>query len=202
VEFLLLHHVSGVADDDVWYKFVARQQVQRSAYPASGNNLTSSGVNVQVFSGSCGSLTSIGCGTTTVTVNGLTTSPATTYYVRVYSTGSGNIATAGDFGIMVSDPNALSATNVTAGRMNEVFAQTILSGSGGLQYPWEITYGPDNMLWITEARGYKVDRMDPNTGAKTTVLDLNSTSSDLTAWGADSLRAVNLNQHIKLECHR
>jgi len=33
----------------------------------------------------------------------------------------------------------LSATNVTAGRMNEVFKQTILSGSGLLQYPWEIT---------------------------------------------------------------
>ena len=183
---------SGVADDDVWYKFVATSTSATIGLSSLGNNLTSSGVNVQVFSGSCGSLTSIGCGTTTVTVNGLTTSPATTYYVRVYSTGSGNIATAGDFGIMVSDPNALSATNVTAGRMNEVFAQTILSGSGGLQYPWEITYGPDNMLWITEARGYKVNRMDPNTGAKTTVLDLNSTSSDLTAWGADSLRAVNL----------
>ena len=183
---------SGVADDDVWYKFVATSTSAAIGLSSLGSNLTSSGVNVQVFSGSCGSLTSIGCGTTTVTVNSLTTSPATTYYVRVYSTGSGNIATAGDFGIIVTDPNALSSTNVTAGRMNEVFKQTILSGSGGLQYPWEITYGPDNMLWITEARGYKVDRMDPNTGAKTTVLDLNSASSDLTAWGADSLRAVNL----------
>ena len=183
---------SGVADDDVWYKFVATSTSAAISLSSLGSNLTSSGVNVQVFSGSCGSLTSIGCGNTTVTVNSLTTSPATTYYVRIYSTGSGNIATAGDFGIIVTDPNALSSTNVTAGRMNEVFKQTILSGSGGLQYPWEITYGPDNMLWITEARGYKVDRMDPNTGTKTTVLDLNSASSDLTAWGADSLRAVNL----------
>jgi len=183
---------SGVADDDVWYKFVATSTSANIALSSLGNNLMSSGVNVQVFSGSCGSLTSIGCGTTSVTVNSLTTSPSTTYYVRVYSTGSGNIASAADFGILVTDPNALSATNVTAGRMNEVFKQTILSGSGALLYPWEITYGPDNMLWITESRGYKVDRMDPNTGAKTTVLDLNSTSPDLTAWGADSLRAVNL----------
>jgi glucose/arabinose dehydrogenase len=183
---------SGVADDDVWYKFIATSTSANIALSSLGNNLSSSGVNVQVFSGSCGSLTSIGCGTTSVTVNSLTTSPSTTYYVRVYSTGSGNIATAGDFGIIVTDPNALSTTNVTAGRMNEVFKQTVLSGSGALQYPWEITYGPDNMLWITEARGYKVDRMDPNTGAKTTVLDLNSTSPDLTAWGADSLRAVSL----------
>ncbi|NOT51308.1 MAG: T9SS type A sorting domain-containing protein [Chitinophagaceae bacterium] len=26
-------------------------------------------------------------------------------------------------------------------------------------YPWEITYGPDDSLWITEARGYRVLRM-------------------------------------------
>jgi glucose/arabinose dehydrogenase len=56
--------------------------------------------------------------------------------------------------------------------MNEVYKQTTLSGSGVLQYPWEITYGPDNNLWITESRGSKVYKMDPNTGTKTTVLDI------------------------------
>jgi aldose sugar dehydrogenase len=30
-----------------------------------------------------------------------------------------------------------------------------------LSYPWEITYGPDDSLWITEARGYRVDRISP-----------------------------------------
>src|SRR5678815_3767405 len=38
--------------------------------------------------------------------------------------------------------------------------------------------------------------MDPITGTKTTVLDLNSASADLSAWGADSLRAVNLTSTI------
>ncbi|MER3497372.1 MAG: hypothetical protein C4308_01410 [Chitinophagaceae bacterium] len=28
-----------------------------------------------------------------------------------------------------------------------------------LSYPWEITYGPDDSLWITEARGYRVLRI-------------------------------------------
>src|SRR4051812_39585725 len=28
-----------------------------------------------------------------------------------------------------------------------------------LSYPWEITYGPDDSLWMTEARGYRVLRM-------------------------------------------
>jgi len=37
-----------------------------------------------------------------------------------------------------------------------------------LQVPWEITYGPDNMLWITEDSG-KVSRVDAVSGAKTVV---------------------------------
>ncbi|MEM6805078.1 MAG: PQQ-dependent sugar dehydrogenase [Bacteroidota bacterium] len=39
-----------------------------------------------------------------------------------------------------------------------------------LQTPWEITYGPDGMLWITEEGG-KVSRMDPLTGGKTVVYE-------------------------------
>lgn len=37
-----------------------------------------------------------------------------------------------------------------------------------LTTPWEITYGPDNFLWITESGG-KVVRVDPNSGSKTVV---------------------------------
>jgi hypothetical protein len=39
----------------------------------------------------------------------------------------------------------------------------------------------DNNLWITESRGYKVYKMDPNTGAKTTVLDISMGSTWLPA---------------------
>ena len=28
-------------------------------------------------------------------------------------------------------------------------------------YPWEVTYGPDNKLWVTEAHGYKAYRIEP-----------------------------------------
>ena len=75
--------------------------------------------------------------------------------------------------------------------MNEVYQQTILSDAGVLQYPWEITYGPDSMLWITEARGYKVYRMNPSTGLKTTVLDL-STGSTWLPSPSDSLNAISM----------
>jgi PQQ-dependent dehydrogenase (s-GDH family) len=42
----------------------------------------------------------------------------------------------------------------------------------GMLMPWEITYGPDNFLWTTEARGYKVSRVNPANGTTTVLLDL------------------------------
>jgi len=170
---------------DAWYKFVASSNSHTITISSLGTNFTSS--EIQLYSGACGSLISKGCGTTSVTSSSL--SSGTTYYIRVSNIGS-SPASNGGFNICVTHP--APPVTYAGGRMNEVYKQTVLSGSGALQYPWEITYGPDNNLWITEARGYKVYKMDPNTGVKTTVLDLNSTSTDLSAWGADSLRAVNL----------
>ncbi|AEA43079.1 PQQ-dependent sugar dehydrogenase [Fluviicola taffensis] len=37
-----------------------------------------------------------------------------------------------------------------------------------LSAPWEITFGPDSMLWVTESNG-RVSRIDPQTGNKTIV---------------------------------
>ncbi len=42
----------------------------------------------------------------------------------------------------------------------------------GLSQPWEITYGPDNALWTTEALSYEVKRIDPATGAQHLLIDL------------------------------
>lgn len=182
---------TGTPDDDVWYKITtsAFSNNLNITLPAIGSDLNTSGPRIQVFSGSCGSLTSVACGTNSATAS---VNSNTTYYIRVYSAGAGSIGTNSANSSFSITATVSGPTVVTSGRMNEVFQQTILSDNGVLQYPWEITYGPDNMLWITEARGYKVYRMDPSTGSKTTVLDLNSASTDLTAWGADSLRAVNL----------
>ena len=41
----------------------------------------------------------------------------------------------------------------------------------GLQIPWEIIWGPDNMIWCTTRIG-EVLRIDPETGSYTTVLDI------------------------------
>ncbi|WP_276503151.1 PQQ-dependent sugar dehydrogenase [Terrimonas pollutisoli] len=170
---------------DVWYKFVASNNSHTVTISGQGTSFTNP--EIQLYSGTCGSLTSLTCGTTSLTSSSLTI--GITYYVRISNIGS-SVGSNGGFNICVTHPTP--PVTVAAGRMNEVYKQTILSGSGVLQYPWEITYGPDDKLWITESRGYRVYRMDPGTGTKTTVLDLNSTSTDLSAWGADSLRAVNL----------
>jgi hypothetical protein len=157
---------TGGTHYDVWYKFVASNTTHAVTISGLGSNFTNA--QVQLYSGtSCGSLTSIACGNTSLSSTTLT--PLSTYYIRVSNVGS-NIFSNGGFNICVTHPPA--SITVVAGRMNEVYKQTILSGSGILQYPWEVTYGPDNNLWITESRGYKVYKMDPNTGAKTTVLDI------------------------------
>jgi aldose sugar dehydrogenase len=62
----------------------------------------------------------------------------------------------------------------------KVFAQsTIMIGNTeltvdtvitGLDIPWEIVYGPDNHIWVTERKGI-VSRINPTTGAKTVVLN-------------------------------
>jgi len=155
---------------DVWYKFVAANTIHTVTISGQGSNFTNP--EIQLYSGTCGSLTSLACGTTAVGSSLL--SIGSTYYVRVSNIGS-SPSSNGGFSICVTHPTPPLIT--TAGRMNEVYKQTTLSGSGILQYPWEIAYGPDNNLWITESRGYKVYRMDPNTGAKTTVLDISMGST-------------------------
>jgi hypothetical protein len=74
----------GSADDDVWYSFVAG-----TANPFVDVNMNFDGV-IELLSGGCGSLTSIGCadnnfstGLESIASSGLTVGQ--TYYVRVYS---------------------------------------------------------------------------------------------------------------------
>lgn len=85
---------AGNADDDVWYSFVATSSVQEiTVAPTSNIDLV-----FQVYSGTCGSLTSITCvdntfssATETTTLVGLV--PGNTYLVRVYDYYTGNPGT-------------------------------------------------------------------------------------------------------------
>jgi hypothetical protein len=75
---------AGTVTYDVWYKFTALTSTANTITISSlGANFTSSGI--QVFSGTCGSLTSVACNTgTSVTTPSLTV--GNVYYIRVFST--------------------------------------------------------------------------------------------------------------------
>ncbi|NNC94475.1 MAG: T9SS type A sorting domain-containing protein [Chitinophagales bacterium] len=47
-----------------------------------------------------------------------------------------------------------------------------------LDIPWEVIYGPDDMLWVTERFG-RVSRISPNTGAQNIVLDISAQVTDV-----------------------
>ena len=80
---------------DVWYTFAAAN---------SSETITTTGLSgspaLQLYSGSCGSLTSVACGTTSIAATGL--SVGSTYYVRVSNAGSA--ITSGTFNICITHP--------------------------------------------------------------------------------------------------
>ncbi|MFI5129463.1 MAG: PQQ-dependent sugar dehydrogenase [Chitinophagales bacterium] len=82
--------------------------------------------------------------------------------------------------VFLLSTTSFSQINIDAGPKNEVFRQTnLISSSGNLSDPWEITYGPDDSLWITEAKGYKVKKVSPVTGGSRIVLDISFNSTFL-----------------------
>lgn len=95
---------SGTADDDVWYKFVATA----TSHTFTVDPGTSADLVVEMFSGSCGSLSSLVCdddaftdGTETETVGGLTI--GNTYFIRVY-TWSSTVTSTPAFTICITNP--------------------------------------------------------------------------------------------------
>ncbi len=195
-----------VASQDVWYRFQAKSQYPNIALSNLGSNFFSNatsptqiGLKMQLFSGTCGSFTEIACGnnSTPITLTPLNTALTinTFYYIRVHLD---KVATANPSGANWGFNICVTDHISKASRMNEIFSRTYLSGANTLNYPWEITYGPDDSLWITEARGYKVYKMNSTNGGKRVVLDLSSASTQFgtSGTGADTLYAQNTSTWI------
>ncbi|RYY56689.1 MAG: T9SS type A sorting domain-containing protein [Chitinophagaceae bacterium] len=68
---------------DVWYKFVANTSNPTISLSAIGSEFTNA--SLELYSGTCAALTSLGCGGTSLTASNLTL--GSTYLVRVYSAG-------------------------------------------------------------------------------------------------------------------
>lgn len=93
---------TGTPDDDVWYRFVTVSTDHTIALSNIGSNLNASGARMQLFSGTCGALTSLACGATTINTTLLARN--TTYYIRVYSAGNSPLANNAGFNICVTHP--------------------------------------------------------------------------------------------------
>ncbi len=100
---------SGIADDDVWFSFVATNSLQN----INVNPLDDLDLVFQVYSGTCGTLNSISCVDNTFTnqaeqsdIVGLVAGQ--TYYIRVYDYYQG---TTGDFQICITGTATATPTN-------------------------------------------------------------------------------------------
>ncbi|MEO8763300.1 MAG: PQQ-dependent sugar dehydrogenase [Ginsengibacter sp.] len=65
-----------------------------------------------------------------------------------------------------------SATAIYA--QNEPFSMRVVNPGYQLNSAWELTWGPDDSLWVTENNAYLVSKINPANGGKTQLLDLTS----------------------------
>jgi trimeric autotransporter adhesin len=108
---------SNSSSPDVWYKFSATSKYPIITLSTVGANLTTANSVMELYSGTCAGLTSLGCtsGTTLVAPAGGVTS-GTTYYIRVSTTDLTSAVTSGTytFKIAVANPGTtLTATQTT-----------------------------------------------------------------------------------------
>lgn len=155
---------SGTADDDVWFKFTATSTVTRISVDGG----TAYNAVVQYFSGSCTSLTSMGCVSTTGAAGEesvyVTTTVGTQYFIRVYHSANGATPPTG-FDISVSNaiPNCpvlstpANATNTINRTTTQTFSWTAstLPTVGTKTYTVQIATDPlfNNLVTLTGATG-------------------------------------------------
>ncbi|HKY20367.1 MAG TPA: glucose/sorbosone family PQQ-dependent dehydrogenase [Vicinamibacterales bacterium] len=81
----------------------------------------------------------------------------------------------------------------TVVRGTKQFRQTeVVTGLAG---PWELTWGPDNMLWVTERTGKRITRVNPATGEQKVAATIDEV---LAPGGQDGLMglALDLDNHV------
>lgn len=74
------------------------------------------------------------------------------------------------FGAILAQDGSESVTPET----KEFRKRVVVSG---LESPWELTWGPDKMLWVTERTGKRITRIAPATGQRHVAITLAQASS-------------------------
>jgi PQQ-dependent dehydrogenase (s-GDH family) len=63
----------------------------------------------------------------------------------------------------------------------ERFSMRVLAS--GLEGPWEVAWGPDQQLWVTERTGRRVVRIDPSDGTRSTLVSISEVNTTFTQDG-------------------
>lgn len=95
--------------------------------------------------------------------------------------------------VALSPPASLSAQPgpEAALRGTKRFSRRIVTSN--LANPWELTWGPDNLLWVSERTGKRISRVDPHSGARRVVVTLPGVSSP---GGQDGLLGLALHPEL------
>lgn len=75
---------------------------------------------------------------------------------------------------------------------NESFDVRIVNTTYQLNSAWELTYGPDDSLWVTENAAYKVSKINIANGGKTELLDLSSVKAGFNPFPQGGLMGMAL----------
>ena len=133
----------GTSDDDVWFKFMATNNIHIINLKNILGNPSSVTINHSLFSGSCTNLTNIYCNSTAQSVaTGLTIGQ--TYYIRVYTAGSISAQTA-SFGLCIGTPpppatndecaNAITAVVNLNSKCNQITPGNIIGATASTNAP-------------------------------------------------------------------
>ncbi|WP_417238430.1 T9SS type A sorting domain-containing protein [Bizionia sp.] len=126
------------AGGDIWYQFDMPAGETELVYTRSASAFSTT--QLELFSGSCGSLVEVGCTTAaTASFTGLT--PSATYYVRIYDWNNDNF---GDVTFCLNtpptcpEPTGLNATNLTETTADLQWTEN------GTATTWDIEWGAEN----------------------------------------------------------
>jgi PQQ-dependent dehydrogenase (s-GDH family) len=89
----------------------------------------------------------------------------------------------GAFGVTLAVVAVAAATQDPTIVTNAPERFTMRVVTSGLEGPWEVTWGPDQQLWVTERRGRRVIRVNPADGTRSTLLTLHEVHQSVTQDG-------------------
>jgi trimeric autotransporter adhesin len=122
---------SSTPGADVWYSFTATSAFPTITLSSIGASISST--YIQLYSGTCGSLTSIDCGSGTSLIpgGGIGLTIGATYYVRVYSPDTYTGGTGWGFNICITNPSTSSTANINYSK--SYINVTKLTTGGGVE---------------------------------------------------------------------